>query len=406
MSARRSSRLSNSGGQSSRRTYYEEPLTEEEEDSAPATPRGAAMEEELEGNSSEEEATAAARRAARRDGGHNAEMPDLDLPSQPRPSRKRSRASTSRRGGDDDESDGEFGSKAPKKAKAPVGAKKRGKSKVAAQFAAPLTDEESRRMVVDFVRLMLYKDRTKDPVVRSTIRKQLVGPTTVSAAIMTNVIANGRRQLAEVFGMELVAVTRPPTKERPDRATMDALDGPDTGKDNRAKTLEAKGAPAFILNSHVRSDVVARHLGDRARRQEVLSGILTVVYAMLSTSNGSMAETVVMERFAELGLPKGRRPMAGMEPIEKLLGEYCVRTLYLIRKRDEHGVFKYHMGPRGKQECDDLQIAKFVANVHGDELDQITRKELMADRTVSVSASAIDLERRNQNLAAIRRADE
>ncbi|PRP84286.1 melanoma-associated antigen G1-like [Planoprotostelium fungivorum] len=246
-----------------------------------------------------------------------------------------------------------------------------------ARAADALDDDMKEKAVADVMRYILWQDYNKVPTKKSDIGNHVMKDH--KGAIGT-VVQEARKRFADIFGFGLIE-------------------------------SEGRSTATFYLSNQLQADTEppvhevpeGEFIFQKLRQdEEVLANtaLLSIILGLISLSNGVVTEGFLIQQLRRLGLDKDEKhPIFG--DWMKLIESKFTKELYITRKKgpiDPNGkiIWEIRAGPRSQTEFPKTNVIRYIAEIFGEEVDEIALKEAEQSSGSSSDSSSSEDERPSQ----------
>jgi len=218
-----------------------------------------------------------------------------------------------------------------------------------------ISDAAKELMVGNLMRLALFHDCCKAPLKKADIQAKVMGEHAKMRKLTNEVIAEAASRFRDAFGYDFVELTT----VRRDKKGLVTNKNASTG--------------LFVLVNRLDDDKDMLSWTPQSAQY----GLLMVVLSLIHMCDGAIDETHLFTLLGSLGLSSRDLNHQEFGDWQALISKTFTKQYYIRRKQGEKkGTYEYVRGPRAKLEITKLQTLEFIANVFGDELDEIQRAEI------------------------------
>eukprot|EP01117_Protostelium_nocturnum_P010238 TRINITY_DN3675_c0_g1_i1.p1 TRINITY_DN3675_c0_g1~~TRINITY_DN3675_c0_g1_i1.p1 ORF type:complete len:337 (+),score=123.00 TRINITY_DN3675_c0_g1_i1:42-1013(+) len=211
------------------------------------------------------------------------------------------------------------------------------------------------KAVNDVMRLILFHDLHKHPVKRADINANIMKDHKTATGA---VIEAAQKKFRDIFGFDLV------------------------------ETEKSKGT--YVLTNLLKSQAknkeehFAEHKSEEWRDQQ--DALLMIILGVIHTNNGFIEEEALMDELKRLDFQLNEKHLV-FDEWKKLIDHQFAKELYLVRRKNQSGIYEYKPGPRAYHDIPKKNIVYWIAEAYGEEVDEV---ELKAAEEGDDSSSSSD----------------
>lgn len=233
-----------------------------------------------------------------------------------------------------------------------------------------ISASEKEALIGSLIRYIIFADVKKHMIKREDIVKNVMKDYRKNTALTTEVIDAAKKRIKAIFGFDMIEITKK------DAETSDANNN---ASQRKKATNKGTGKYILVLSGN---DIEERavELTNKNPHDAAELGLLMVVLSLIIASDNQLKEGELKQYLNSLGVRSGsRHPVFG--DVDSAI-DSLVKHNYIEKKKltDERGAdtttYIYQRGPRTEKETQREAIIKFLSQLTGEHIDEITLREL------------------------------